>query len=128
MSTCSITASPIRRNVRANNARGAYPVVGTQGGQSIGAGRIALKWEPRHPRSQPFGRLHPRAVRAGTDVLIAAGLPQSATNPVFTADACSGDRAVGGVSRTAGWLPGKNGAAIPSIAASFPPASTAAMR
>src|SRR5688500_8172822 len=33
-------------NVRANKARGAYPVVGTQGGQSIIAGRLALQWEP----------------------------------------------------------------------------------
>jgi hypothetical protein len=33
-------------NVPANNARGAFPVVGTQGGQAIGAGRLALRWEP----------------------------------------------------------------------------------
>src|SRR5690606_10789384 len=71
-------------NVRANNARGAYPVVGTQGGQSIAAGRLALRWEPSssveinisgdytHDRSEPQ-----------PTVLLAAGLPQSATNPVF---------------------------------------------
>jgi len=99
-------------NVRANNARGAYPVVGTQGGQSIVAGRIALKWEPvdtieinlsgdyTRERSEPQGT-----------VLIAAGLPQSATNPVFNPSSP-------GLARGAGpgqpaFLVGKDGSAVP---------------
>jgi iron complex outermembrane receptor protein len=105
-------------NVRANNARGAYPVVGTQGGQSIVAGRVALRWEPTstidvnisgdytHDRSEPQAT-----------VLIAAGLPQSSTNPVFTPNTVAGGP-FAGLARGPGpgqppFLAGKNGDAIP---------------
>ncbi len=105
-------------NVRANNARGAYPVVGTQGGQSIAAGRIALRWQPTssieinlsgdytHDRSEPQ-----------PTVLLAAGLPQSATNPVFTPSLTPGD-AYAGLASGVGpgqppFLVGKDGTAIP---------------
>jgi iron complex outermembrane receptor protein len=105
-------------NVPANNARGAYPVVGTQGGKSLVAGRIALRWTPAsnievnlsgdytHERSEPQ-----------PTVLLAAGLPQSATHPVFIPSQSPGD-ANAGLSRGAGpgqppWLAGKDGTAIP---------------
>jgi iron complex outermembrane receptor protein len=111
------TAHPTE-NVQANNARGAYPVVGTQGGQSIGAARLALKWEPidsveinlagdyTRERSEPQ-----------PTVLLAAGLPQSATNPVFEPSLAPGDAnaypARGAGPGQPAWLPGKDGTAIP---------------
>ncbi len=105
-------------NVPANNARGAYPVVGTQGGRHIVAGRLALRWTPSssveinlsgdytHERSEPQ-----------PTVLLAAGLPQSATHPVFIPSASPGD-ANAGLAHGAGpgqppFLAGKNGAPIP---------------
>jgi iron complex outermembrane receptor protein len=105
-------------NVRANNARGGFPVVGTQGGQMIVAGRIALRWEPTdnvelnlsgdytHERSEPQ-----------PTVLLAAGLPQSATNPVFVPNTVAGGPFAGlrsgvGPGQPA-WLLGKNGQAVP---------------
>jgi iron complex outermembrane receptor protein len=105
-------------NVRANNARGAYPVVGTQGGQSIGAARLALKWEPLDTVEINLSGDYTRErSEPQPTVLIAAGRPQSATNPVFTPSAAPGD-ANAGLSRGAGpgqpaWLVGKDGAAIP---------------
>ncbi|HYD24982.1 MAG TPA: TonB-dependent receptor [Croceibacterium sp.] len=104
--------------VPSNNARGAYGVVGTQGGQSLGAGRIALRWEPTstieinlsgdytHERSEPQ-----------PTVLLAAGRPQSATNPVFTPSASPGDAnafpAQGAGPGQPPWLPGTDGSAVP---------------
>ncbi|HEY6816180.1 MAG TPA: TonB-dependent receptor [Croceibacterium sp.] len=105
-------------NVAANNARGAYPVVGTQGGQSIGAGRLALRWEPIDTIEVNISGDYTRErSEPQPTVLIAAGRAQSATNPVFTPSATVGD-ANAGFARGAGpgqpaWLPGKNGAAIP---------------
>jgi iron complex outermembrane receptor protein len=105
-------------NVQPNNARGAYPVVGTQGGQSIVAGRMALRWEPSstveinisgdytHDRSEPQ-----------PTVLLAAGLPQSATNPVFNPSLSPGDaNAYPGTGAGPGqpaWLLGKDGNPVP---------------
>jgi iron complex outermembrane receptor protein len=105
-------------NVPTNNARGAYPVVGTQGGQSIVAGRMALRWEPSssveinisgdytHDRSEPQ-----------PTVLLAAGLPQSATNPVFEPSLSPGDaNAYPGMGAGPGqpaWLLGKDGNPVP---------------
>jgi iron complex outermembrane recepter protein len=104
--------------VPANNARGAYAVTGTQGGQSIVAGRAALRWVPvdtielnlsgdyTHERSEPQ-----------PTVLLAAGLPQSATNPVFTPSASPGDAnafpAHGAGPGQPAWLPGTDGSAVP---------------
>ena len=105
-------------NVRANNARGAYPVVGTQGGQSIGAARIALKWEPTDTIEINLSGDYTRErSEPQPTVLIAAGLPQSATNPVFNPSLAPGDvnaglRAGVGPGQPA-WLPGKDGTAIP---------------
>jgi iron complex outermembrane receptor protein len=105
-------------NVRANDARGPYPVVGTQGGQSIVAGRLALRWEPTsnidinisgdytHDRSEPQ-----------PTVLLAAGLPQSATNAVFIPNTVAGGAQAGlatgvGPGQPA-FLLGKNGQPVP---------------
>jgi iron complex outermembrane receptor protein len=98
--------------VPSNNARGAYPVVGTQGGQSMAAGRIALRWVPvdtievnlsgdyTHERSEPQ-----------PTVLLAAGLPQSATNPVF--DPTKPYPARGAGPGQPAWLLGTDGSAVP---------------
>jgi iron complex outermembrane receptor protein len=98
--------------VPSNNARGAYPVVGTQGGQSIAAGRVALRWVPvdtvevnlsgdyTHERSEPQ-----------PTVLLAAGLPQSATNPVFDPTKPYPGRGAG--PGQPAWLPGTDGSAVP---------------
>ena len=105
-------------NVRANNARGAYPVVGTQGGQSIIAGRLALKWEPIDTIEVNLSGDYTRErSEPQPTVLIAAGRPQSASNPVFIPSAAPGDSHAG-LARGVGpgqpaWLPGKDGSAIP---------------
>ncbi|HWK43061.1 MAG TPA: TonB-dependent receptor [Croceibacterium sp.] len=104
--------------VPSNNARGGYSVVGTQGGQSIAAGRIALRWVPTdtveinlsgdytHERDEPV-----------PTVLLAAGLPQSDTNPSFTPSASPGDAHVfpgmGAGPGQPAWLPGTDGSAVP---------------
>jgi len=99
-------------NVPAGNARGAYGEVGTQGGQSFVAGRLALKWDPTdtievnlsgdytHERSEPVGT-----------ILRAAGLPQSAINPVFNPAIPYPGRGAG--PGQPAWLLGKDGSAIP---------------
>jgi len=105
-------------NVRANNARGAYPVVGTQGGQGIIAGRIALNWEPTDSVEINISGDYTRErSEPQPTVLLAAGLPQSSTNPVYTPNTVAGG-AFAGLSRGAGpgqpaWLVGKDGNAIP---------------
>ncbi|MGX7896271.1 TonB-dependent receptor [Tsuneonella sp. HG222] len=99
-------------NVPANNARGAYPKVGTQGGQSIGAGRIAFKWQPsdRFEFNISGDYTRERSEPQPT-VLIAAGQPQSATNPVF--DPTKPYPATGAGPGQPAWLRGKNGQPIP---------------
>ena len=105
-------------NVRANNARGAYPVVGTQGGQGIIAGRLALKWEPTNSVEFNISADYTRErSEPQPTVLLAAGLPQSATNPVYTPNTVAGGpfaglRAGAGPGQP-GWLVGKDGTAIP---------------
>ncbi len=105
-------------NVRANNARGAYPVVGTQGGQGIIAGRLALKWEPTDTVEFNISGDYTRErSEPQPTVLLAAGLPQSATNPVFTPNTVAGGP-FAGLAQGAGpgqppWLLGKDGTAIP---------------
>ncbi|MBS1239735.1 MAG: fpvA 2 [Proteobacteria bacterium] len=104
--------------VPSNNARGAYGVVGTQGGQSIAAGRLALRWVPTdtvevnlsgdytHERSEPQ-----------PTVLLAAGRPQSASHPVFIPSASPGDAnafaAHGAGPGQPAWLPGTDSSAVP---------------
>jgi len=105
-------------NVRANNARGAYPVVGTQGGQGIIAGRLALKWEPTSSVEINLAGDYTRErSEPQPTVLLAAGLPQSATNPVYTPNTVAGGP-FAGLRQGAGpgqpgWLVGKDGTAIP---------------
>ena len=105
-------------NVRANNARGAYPVVGTQGGQGIIAGRLALKWEPTDTIEFNISGDYTRErSEPQPTVLLAAGLPQSATNPVYTPNTVAGG-AFAGLRQGVGpgqpaWLLGKDGTAIP---------------
>ena len=99
-------------NVPANNARGARGVVGTQGGESIGAGRLALRWTPTETIEVNLTgdytreRSEPQAT-----VLLAAGLPQSASNPVF--DPTKPFPGHGAGPGQPAWLPGKDGSAIP---------------
>jgi iron complex outermembrane recepter protein len=113
-------------NVPANNARGGNAVVGTQGGQSYVAGRLALRWQPTDTLdinvSGDYTSDHSEP--AGT-VLLAAGLPgPTATNPnPFNPTLGAGNprntnpatNANGGA-----WLTGKNGQAIPVNCAFVP--------
>jgi iron complex outermembrane receptor protein len=105
-------------NVRANNARGAYPVVGTQGGQGIIAGRLALKWEPTDTVEVNIAGDYTRErSEPQPTVLLAAGLPQSATNPVYTPNTVA-NGPFAGLRQGVGpgqppWLVGKDGTAIP---------------
>ena len=99
-------------NVRANNARGANPVVGTQGGQSIIAGRIALKWEPSATFELNLSGDYTRErSEPQPTVLIAAGLPVSATNPVFNPFSIGLAQGVGPGQPP--FLVGKDGSAVP---------------
>jgi len=105
-------------NVPANSARGAYPVVGTQGGQSIIAGRLALRWEPISTVEVNLSADYTRErSEPQPTVLLAAGLPQSATNPEFTPSAAPGDAnvfpAMGPGPGQPAWLAGKDGTPIP---------------
>jgi iron complex outermembrane receptor protein len=105
-------------NVQANNARGAYPVVGTQGGQSIVAGRLALRWEPISTVEVNISADYTRErSEPQPTVLLAAGLPQSATNPTFTPSTAPGDAsaypAMGAGPGQPPWLAGKDGTAVP---------------
>ena len=106
-------------NVRANNARGANAVVGTQGGQSIVAGRIALKWEPAETVEINLSGDYTRErSEPQPTVLLAAGLPQSATNPVF--DPFSNGLAQGVGPGQPPFLVGKDGNAVPLNCAFVP--------
>ena len=105
-------------NVPANSARGAYPVVGTQGGQSIIAGRLALRWEPISTVEVNLSADYTRErSEPQPTVLLAAGLPQSATSPEFTPSAAPGDAnvfpAMGPGPGQPAWLAGKDGTPIP---------------
>ncbi len=99
-------------NVPANNARGGKAVVGTQGGQSYVAGRMALRWQPTDSLDVNISGdyTHDRSEPAGT-VLIAAGRPgPTATNPnpFNPAIPNPATNANGGA-----WLTGRNGAPVP---------------
>ena len=99
-------------NVRSNTARGANPVVGTQGGQSIIAGRIALKWEPVDTLEINLSGDYTRErSEPQPTVLLAAALPESATNPVYN-PSTPGLASGAGPGQPA-FLVGANGAAIP---------------
>src|SRR5690606_31096326 len=105
-------------NVPANNARGAYPVVGTQGGQSIIAGRLALRWEPISAVEVNISADYTRErSEPQPTVLLAARRAQSASNPVFAPSAAPGDAnvfpAMGPGPGRPAWLPGKDGSPIP---------------
>ena len=105
-------------NVPANNNRGALKVVGTQGGQEVSAGRIALRWTPTDKIEVNIAGDYDRERdEPQPTVLLAAGLPQSATHPQFIPSMSPGDaNAFPGVGAGPGqpaWLPGKNGAGIP---------------
>jgi iron complex outermembrane recepter protein len=113
-------------NVPANNARGGNAVVGTQGGQSYVAGRLALRWQPIETLdinvSGDYTSDHSEP--AGT-VLIAAGRPGptasnpnpfnptlGAANPLNTNPATNAN---GGA-----WLTGRNGQPVPVNCAFVP--------
>jgi iron complex outermembrane recepter protein len=113
-------------NVLANNARGGKVVVGTQGGQSYVAGRLALRWQPNDALDVNISGDYTRdkSEPAGT-VLLAAGRPgPTASNPnPFNPTLGAGNplntnpatNANGG-----GWLVGRNGAPVPMNCAFVP--------
>jgi iron complex outermembrane recepter protein len=99
-------------NVPANNARGGKAVVGTQGGQSYVAGRLALRWQPSDALDVNISGdyTRDRSEPAGT-VLIAAGRPgptASNPNPFNPAIPNAATNANGGA-----WLTGRNGLPVP---------------
>ncbi|MCW2412215.1 MULTISPECIES: TonB-dependent receptor [unclassified Sphingobium] len=99
-------------NVPASNNRGADPVVGTQGGQSYVAGRIALRWLPSDALEVNLsGDYTSDKSEPAPTVLVAAGLPGPTStnpNPFNPAIPNPGTNANGGA-----WLPGKNGSPVP---------------
>lgn len=108
-------------NVPANNARGARGVVGTQGGQSIGAGRLSLRWTPAETIEVNLSADYTRErSEPQPTILLAAGLPQSASNPVYDPfkpfpghGAGPGNDVVQLPISQPDWLQGKDGNAIP---------------
>ncbi len=106
-------------NVRANNAAGGNAVVGTQGGQSYVAGRLALRWQPSDSLEINISGDYTsdKSEPAGT-VLLAAGLPgptASNPNPFNPAIAGPATNANGGA-----WLTGRNGSPVPLNCAFVP--------
>ncbi|MEQ1639767.1 MAG: TonB-dependent receptor [Novosphingobium sp.] len=106
-------------NVPANNARGGNPVVGTQGGQSFVAARLALRWMPSDNLEINVSADYTsdRSEPAGT-VLLAAGRPgptASNPNPFNPAVVNSATNANGGA-----WLIGKDGLPVPVNCAFVP--------
>jgi iron complex outermembrane receptor protein len=106
-------------NVPANNARGGNPRVGTQGGQSFVAARLALRWEPTENLEINVSGDYTseRSEPAGT-VLLAAGRPgptASNPNPFNPAVINPATNANGGA-----WLIGRNGAPVPVNCAFVP--------
>lgn len=99
-------------NVPASNARGANGVVGTQGGQSYIAGRLALRWLPTDTievnlsgdytsdRSEPVPTVLLAAGRPGPTSTNPNDFDPTVPNPATNAN--------GGA-----WLPGKNGQPVP---------------
>jgi len=106
-------------NVPATNARGALGKVGTQGGQSYVAGRLALRWQPTDRLEVNIsGDYTADRSEPAPTVLIAAGLPgPTSTNPnAFNPSIANPATNVNG----GAWLPGKNGQAVP-ISCAFVP-------
>lgn len=107
-------------NVPSNNARGGSAVVGTQGGQSYVAGRLALRWQPSSKIDiNVSGDYTSDHSEPAPTVLIAAGKPgPTATNPnpFNPAIANPATNANGGA-----WLTGKNGQPVP-VSCAFVPA------
>ena len=106
-------------NVPASNARGGKPVVGTQGGQSFVAGRLALRWLPTETLEINLSGDYTsdKSEPAGT-VVIAAGLPgPTASNPnAFNPNIVNPARNANG----GAWLTGKNGLPVPVNCAFVP--------
>jgi len=106
-------------NVPANNARGGNVVVGTQGGQSYVAGRLALRWEPTDKvEVNVSGDYTSDHSEPAPTVLIAAGLPgptRSNPKPFDPTVANPATNANGGA-----WLTGKDGTPVPVNCAFVP--------
>jgi iron complex outermembrane recepter protein len=106
-------------NVPANNARGGNAVVGTQGGQSYVAGRLALRWTPTdNLEINVAGDYTSDHSEPAPTVLIAAGRPgptASNPNPFNPSVANAATNANGGA-----WLIGKNGLPVPVNCAFVP--------
>ncbi|AKH43199.1 iron complex outermembrane receptor protein [Altererythrobacter atlanticus] len=96
-------------NVPASDARGANAVVGTQGGQSYVAGRLALRWIPtdRIEVNISGDYTSDRSEPAPT-VLIAAGAVADSPELFDPTSQNPGTNANGGA-----WLPGKDGTPVP---------------
>jgi len=99
-------------NVLPTNSRGAYPKVGTQGGQSYVAGRVALRWVPTDRLEINIsGDYTSDHSEPAPTIVLAAGLPGPTStnplpfNPTVPYPATNAD---GGA-----WLAGKDGNPVP---------------
>ncbi len=99
-------------NVPATDARGAYPIVGTQGGQSYVAARLALRWEPNdRVEVNLSGDLTSDHSEPAPTIVLAAGLPgPTSTNP----NAFDPSRPYPATNANGGaWLKGVDGNPVP---------------
>ncbi len=99
-------------NVPSSNARGALGVVGTQGGQSYVAAKLALRWVPTDTVEVNIsGDYTSDHSEPAPTVLLAAGRPgPTSTNPhAFDPTVPNPATNVNG----GAWLPGVNGSAVP---------------
>jgi iron complex outermembrane recepter protein len=105
-------------NVPANNARGGNAVVGTQGGQSYVAGRLALRWLPTdNLEVNVAGDYTSDHSEPAPTVVIAAGNP-GGKSPGGIFDPTTSNPAV---NNGGALLVGKNGAPVP-VSCAFAPA------
>jgi iron complex outermembrane recepter protein len=106
-------------NVPASSARGGNAVVGTQGGQSYIAGRLALRWQPTEKFDINIsGDYTSDRSEPAPTVVIAAGNPQAVqtvTNPFNPTSSNPATNANGGA-----WLVGKDGQPVPVNCAFVP--------
>ncbi len=114
-------------NVLPTNTRGANPIVGTQGGQSYVASRLALRWEPTDRLEiNVSGDYTSDHSEPAPTVVLAAGLPgpdHHEPQCVQSQHPYPATNANGGA-----WLVGKNGNPVPLDCNFVPNGSSAAIR